>query len=290
MRVWRGLGSLLALIAGLTGVPAALVVLGGNPMPADMSWASFTRALLRPDDGTILIGMITVIGWTAWLIFAVSLLTELVAVVSGFRIRILIPGLGGPQRLVAVLLLAVLAMLTVPVQPVEAVPATPAPPSPAPRVLQQERSSSAVTSPRPDAPAPTRDQPLFAEVGATPVTHVVQRGDDLWSLAEHYYGNGRDWRKIASANPKLLSGGPDRLQPGWKLLIPDGDTPAGARVPGMVVVRPGDSLSSPRTFTGSRPGGQRSSPRTAHSSPILTTSTSAPGSLSRTRGQRGTSP
>ena len=31
--------------------------------------------------------------------------------------------------------------------------------------------------------------------------HVVQAGDDLWSLAERYYGNGRQWRKIAAANP-----------------------------------------------------------------------------------------
>ena len=46
--------------------------------------------------------------------------------------------------------------------------------------------------------------------------YTVERGDDLWSLAERFYGEGRDWRKIAAANPDLLTGGPDRLEPGWR--------------------------------------------------------------------------
>ena len=73
--------------------------------------------------------------------------------------------------------------------------------------------------------------------------HVVQAGDDLWSLAERYYGDGRDWRKIAAANPHVLTGGPDRLQVGWRLRIPDldKDADAGDRV---ITVRRGDTLSS----------------------------------------------
>jgi outer membrane protein OmpA-like peptidoglycan-associated protein/LysM repeat protein len=72
---------------------------------------------------------------------------------------------------------------------------------------------------------------------------VVQAGDDLWSLAEQYYGDGREWRKIAAANPTVLTGGPDRLQVGWRLRIPDldHDLPAGDRV---ITVRRGDTLSS----------------------------------------------
>jgi LysM repeat protein len=73
---------------------------------------------------------------------------------------------------------------------------------------------------------------------------VVQPGDDLWSLAERYYGDGRDWRKIAAANPTVLTGGPDRLQIGWRLKIPDldDDTSHGDRR--MITVRRGDTLSS----------------------------------------------
>ena len=71
--------------------------------------------------------------------------------------------------------------------------------------------------------------------------YTVERGDDLWSLAERFYGEGRDWRKIAAANPDLLTGGPDRLEPGWRLLIPDVEQSPSART---VVVEPGDTLSS----------------------------------------------
>ena len=69
----------------------------------------------------------------------------------------------------------------------------------------------------------------------------MERGDDLWSLAERFYGEGRDWRKIAAANPDLLTGGPDRLEPGWRLLIPDVEQSPSGRT---VVVEPGDTLSS----------------------------------------------
>jgi LysM repeat protein len=73
--------------------------------------------------------------------------------------------------------------------------------------------------------------------------HVVQRGDDLWTLAEHYYGTGRDWRRIAMANPALLTGGPDRLVVGWRLRIP-GVEGAAQDTGRVVVVKQGDTLSS----------------------------------------------
>jgi LysM repeat protein len=72
----------------------------------------------------------------------------------------------------------------------------------------------------------------------------VRAGDDLWSLAERYYGDGRDWRKIAAANPKILTGGPDRLQIGWRLKIPDLDDEAADKAGQVITVRRGDTLSS----------------------------------------------
>jgi LysM repeat protein len=86
---------------------------------------------------------------------------------------------------------------------------------------------------------------------------VVARGDDLWSLAELYYGEGREWRKIARANPRVLTGGPDRLEVGWRLVVPGVTTVAEKTEPkkgdrratsdvgrGTVDVRSGDTLSS----------------------------------------------
>lgn len=252
MRWVRGLAALLALVALLVGIPAALVLLGGHPWPDHPSWARVGRVLLHRDDGTILFGVVTVIGWIAWLVFALSLVTEVVHLLSGFRIRLRMPGLAGPQRMVAGLLLAVVTMVAVPAEAGFAQPIA----SPVPVAAGFTASATAAGA---AATAGHRELPLTepgmvpttsTHGGVRPVTHLVQRGDDLWSLAQHYYGQGRDWRKIAAANPHVLSGGPDRLQPGWRLTIPDLDL---VRRPdrtnptnpaNTVTVRPGDTLRS----------------------------------------------
>jgi len=247
LRVIRGLVALITLLVGLAGVPAALLVLGGNPFPDTLSWQSVRFALLTPDDGTVLLGLITLVGWIAWLVFALSVVTESVAMLSRQRIRIRVPGLGGPQRLAAGLIVSVISMLTI--------PQVAQPPSPMPAVttFTMPVSSSPVLSSPVDLQAsvgPSRSGPdaisaagVAGAAAAGGATHVVTVGDDLWSLAEHYYGEGRDWRKIAAANPKLLTGGPDRLEPGWRLTIPDVDAPVGETDQPHVTVRGGDTLA-----------------------------------------------
>jgi phage tail protein X len=239
-RLGRGIAATLALLLGLVGLPLALVKLG-SPWPAGVDWGLLGEALFTPDDGTILLGLLTVAGWVAWLVFAVSVLAELVALASHQRLRIRVPGLAGPQRLAAVLLVAVVAILSLPHLP-NAPPESGVPSAPGPVV-------PAVTAPpsgAPDAPvnvAREADEPMQL-TGPTgrdqTVRHRVASGDDLWTLAERYYGKGQEWRKIAAANPTVLTGGPDRLQPGWTLVIPDVESVA----EGGVTVRPGDTLSS----------------------------------------------
>ncbi|GAA2094300.1 hypothetical protein GCM10009841_04700 [Microlunatus panaciterrae] len=229
-RILRGLAALMVLLAGVVGVPVGLVLLGGNPFPGEVSPAALRARLLGPDDGTVLVGLVTVVGWLAWLVFVASVLVEALTVGSGRHGLLRLPGLSRPRRWAALLVVPVAALLAAPV----AAQATPAP-------LRPE--------PVPDRPAPSEDRsvPVVDEAPSTgsDTRHVVQPGDDLWSLAEHYYGNGRDWRRIAAANPSVLTGGPDRLQPGWRLRIPDptgppDDLPAGRRV----TVKAGDTLSS----------------------------------------------
>ena len=48
-------------------------------------------------------------------------------------------------------------------------------------------------------------------------------------------------RRIAAANPELLTGEPDRLTPGWRLVIPDAEQPPALR---SVVVERGETLSA----------------------------------------------
>ncbi len=242
-RVLRGLGALTLLLVGLIGAPLALVGLGGDPIPDTFSWASLGAALLRPDDGTILVRLIALIGWAAWLVFAVSVFVELVGVLSRNRIRIRLPGLAGPQRLAAGLIIAVIGLTStaplghaVPPAPAVATPAVSIPASGpnenAPRAYEDERHADRRTV---AAAAPATDPNTHR--------HTVRAGDDLWSLAERFYGNGRDWRRIAEANRRLLSGGPDRLTPGTVLLIP-AVRPESVADQRLVTVREGDTLSA----------------------------------------------
>jgi LysM repeat protein len=238
-RLVRGLGSLALLLHGIAGVPLALAVLGGNPLPDELSWRALERALFTPADGMIVVGLIAVVGWLAWLVFTLSVISELIGLVSRQRIRIRLPGLDAPQRFAAGLLISVITMISTPhiVQadppPDRQIAGAPTPPEPAALIMEaQFPKSPAVAAPRAGR-ADDRGH-----------DHVVQAGDDLWSLAERYYGDGRDWRKIATANPTVLTGGPDRLQVGWRLKIPDlGENLSSGR-DRVINVRRGDTLSS----------------------------------------------
>ena len=239
-RLIRGLGSLAVLLLGIAGVPLALAFLGGNPLLHELSWSAMREALFAPVDGVVLVGLITIIGWLAWLVFTLSVISELVALVSRQRVRIRLPGLAAPQRFAAGLLISVITMLSVP------------------QAVQADRypEQPVVTKIAPQEPGPLIVEPseaLTPQAAAAPRTervdddgrhHVVQSGDDLWSLAERYYGNGRDWRKIAAANPTVLTGGPDRLQIGWRLKIPDLDNDSRLGHQRMITVRRGDTLSA----------------------------------------------
>jgi LysM repeat protein len=230
MRLIRGFGALAALLLLLAGVPLALIALSGNPLPAEISWEATRRALLRPDDGTLVLRLITVVGWIAWLVFAISALAEVIELMSSHRISLRLPGLAGPQRLVAGLMLSVITMAaTSPAVQADPVRVTPAAPP---------EESAAGEMGRQSTPRHVSDERDRGHI------HLVESGDDLWSLSEHYYGDGRHWRKIAMANPELLTGGPDRLEPGWRLSIPDVESPDGGSEARTIVVKRGDTLSS----------------------------------------------
>lgn len=49
--------------------------------------------------------------------------------------------------------------------------------------------------------------------------HEVKKGENLWKIAEHYYGDGSLYTKIFEANRDVLND-PDRIQVGQKLRIP----------------------------------------------------------------------
>jgi nucleoid-associated protein YgaU len=55
------------------------------------------------------------------------------------------------------------------------------------------------------------------EVTTFPTTHTVQKGEDLWSISEDYYGTGYNWTDIAKANGLT---NPGQITEGQELTIP----------------------------------------------------------------------
>lgn len=104
--------------------------------------------------------------------------------------------------------------------------------APAATATATTQAAPAATTPAPAAteaaPAATETAPSAAEAAAAPAetpmmspkagsTHVIVRGDNLWTLAEQVYGDGNKWRQIAKAN-KLRN--PSRLHVGQELQLP----------------------------------------------------------------------
>jgi hypothetical protein len=109
-----GPAAVAALTAILVGGPVLLLRLGGNPVPDRLpAPGELLDLLTRPDDGSLLLWALSLVGWGAWAVVAGSLLLELGAQLTGRRTPQL-PGLAGPQRLASVLVASVLAALTAP--------------------------------------------------------------------------------------------------------------------------------------------------------------------------------
>ena len=92
-----GFAAFLALAASLIGVPAALVALGGNPLPDHIPTLGETwTAVSTPDaSGTLFIAILTIAGWVGWASFAASTLVEIAGAVSSWQP----PELPGPMGL-----------------------------------------------------------------------------------------------------------------------------------------------------------------------------------------------
>lgn len=258
-RIVRSLVGLIGLLAILVGIPAALYLSVGNPLPRTVSWAALHQLLTaRAIDLTLFIHTIALIGWAAWALFAVSVLVELIAQLSGQRIRIRIPGLGLPRMaagpLVALLLAVAIsaplitasftstAAFAGPTTPASSVPTVAAAATPGSNPSASSPSSQTPPHAAPRAASPqvaASVQPFHAATAqhasdharTHDITYTVRTGDSLMKIAEDHYGSIHDWRKIADANQKLVGErGVNFLEVGWHLQLPDvpirADTPA----------------------------------------------------------------
>jgi LysM repeat protein len=222
----RGLAAVIALATFVIGVPIALLTVAPWSFPETWpTWSVVVEALTRPDDGTLLLGVIQLIAWVAWAAFTISVITELAAATRHVNVPRL-PLLGGAQRLAATLVTTA-GLLIVTSAPsistataAESVVAT-TPAGPVPGSHPYAPASSTVRAPATPTPAAQH-----ATVTTTGPTVVVQRGDTLWDLAERHLGDGHRYTEILDLNLGRQQTDGRALDdahwiyPGWRLLLP----------------------------------------------------------------------
>ncbi|MFJ3402719.1 LysM peptidoglycan-binding domain-containing protein [Promicromonospora sp. NPDC090134] len=278
-RVLRGLGAALLLCALVVGIPVGLWVLGGPVWTGPVSVGQIISILSSPDvTGSVLIGLIKIVGWVAWLTFAIAVVIEVVAALRGRRSPH-VRGLGGQQRAAAVLVGAVITMLVAAPSVSPAMAATtPVEVAETGTVVTAPVSSEAVVPA--DVSTGATEQKAGADEAPSP-TYTVQPGDSLWRIAEETLGDGARFKQIADLNygvPQADGSALDAgnwIEPGWVLRLPaeaagaadvvltdaDGDDPVGigpsksgaddgdavdvtssGKAAAEVVVEPGDTL------------------------------------------------
>ncbi|WP_110241674.1 LysM peptidoglycan-binding domain-containing protein [Nocardioides gilvus] len=226
----RGLVASLALIAFLVGVPSTLVAIDAIPDLEAFSWSRLTA----PDDGTLLLEVLSIVCWIAWAIFTCQLIMSVFAQLRGLRSPRLL-GLAMPQ-LAADRLVAVAALLFI------------AAPSAVALVPEPSAAAIVAATPLPDSdtavvadPVATRVPPASADRApqANEELYTVKRGDSLWRIAEERLGDGARYVELVELNRDVLNGRPDFLLPGTVLKVPKVEAPASD----AYVVQPGDTLS-----------------------------------------------
>ncbi|EWT06796.1 hypothetical protein N864_16765 [Intrasporangium chromatireducens Q5-1] len=236
-----GLAAVLAILAIVAGLPALLLAVGGIP-DQPPSLQAVVGALTRPDDGTLAVTALVVLGWLCWLILTASLVAELVAALRGRPARVL-PGFAWPQGTARVLLSsAALLFATAPL------------PTPATAAATTTSTASvfpvaAMTTTMTTTKEAATTAPALLSEAAPPApspSHVVRQGDSLWSIAAETLGAGRRYPEIVALNRDVLGNQPDFLLPGTSLRLPSTATTASLAAStttgSRYVVHDGDTL------------------------------------------------
>jgi nucleoid-associated protein YgaU len=234
-----GLGAAVLLVGIMVGLPATLLKLGGNLLPNQLpSLSDLSEALTSPDDGTLAVAAITLLGWAAWLILAGAIVVEATSRLRGITTPAL-PGLRLPQLAARNLVTAALLLFTA-----------------APLLVQHagEAAAEPVVSPGDtQRPADTQHHPTDAgtslasgnrgEVEPSTVPYRVRSGDSLWTIARDHLGSATRYPEIAKLNAKVLGGRPGFITPGTILQLPTSAPIERDRRGQTVIVKRGDTLS-----------------------------------------------
>jgi len=225
----------MAIVVLAAGVPAALALIVGWPLPHAVPSASELSQTLTsgsiPDE--FFANLLAVLGWIYWAHFMVCLGAEIAAARRG-RLARRVPLAGWNQAIAARLIAAVLLLAPSPGL-ARAIPAFAATPPAAAATIAPATPRHTVDeeSERPAEPVPGLD--LERPAPALPVYVVRGRqpgkpGDTLWSIAQRHLGDPYRWREILQLNKgrpqpdgrsmQAPQGGVVWIFPGWRLLLP----------------------------------------------------------------------
>ncbi|HMG41415.1 MAG TPA: hypothetical protein VK611_08795, partial [Acidimicrobiales bacterium] len=260
--------SLLTIVAVLVGVPVALAVFVGWPLPTKVPTSEGISDVFERDGVPIdvIINGLAVVVWIAWAQLAWALGAETMALVQGRVARharvwpgaqlmarslvasaaLVVSSLGG-VRMSAAAPLAALQEMEQPEDPAlrsadpgfVVPPAPPAPPASGatPSTSVPTTAASSVTS----VPQASRQEQIYE----------VTRGDTFWGLAEEHLGSGMRWREIRDRNVgravaagRTMAHGEDRLDVGWRIILPVGG-PAAPLSPQLNTSLPPEPLTAP---------------------------------------------
>ncbi len=234
-----GVASLLGMALLLIGIPAALLALAGNPLPA---LGTLKESFTTPDlGGRLFIGsFLPLVGWVAWASFAVPLILQMIGL--GGRV---FKGLSVQQRIAVAMVAAVGGMFVAPGSGLrssgdsaQAVSSSSAPLVQTPEAKPAAPSQSSITAPA--AEPASQKAPL--------PTYEVKAGDTLYSIAQAQLGDGHRFQEIAELNYGVVQGdgsklGADHwLRAGWTLKLPADAAQKGRTHTEKVTVQPGDTL------------------------------------------------
>ena len=273
----RGLAALVGALLILLGIPTALWIFGGGlPLPTSVPTLSgIWGALSRPDDGTLLLGILRVAGWVGWASYALPLLVELVTRLAGLKAPAL-PALRLQQRQVAALAAAIAALVST-AGAATAAPQAPRPPTISTAGYDTAHAAAEASAPqrpadaaRPASPAAksapkvehepsVRITQFVDQPGHRPYMRVtVEKGDTLWKIAKEELGDGAKWPRIAKASSAIRQDdgrrltNPDLIYPGWDLDVP---RPAPKKNPPAApkTTTPAPQTTTPESTPNSRP-------------------------------------
>jgi len=226
-RVAKGAAALVGALALLAGVPVALVLLVGNPLPRTAPSRDWLTAEVTPD---LVLEVLAVLVWIVWVHFVVCFLTEWRAVRAGrMPDRVL---LGGGSQVLARQLVAGVLLLAGGAGIASGLSQAYADPAPAPAastvrvdeaIDQRAEQQAAVHA----EAAADRVQPTHRQLKLTTVKVPEGRHHDtLWGIAERTLGDPLRYKEIYTLNKDRVQPDGARLteadliRPGWQLILP----------------------------------------------------------------------